>query len=62
MKQYQSDGYVLARSVFDAEEIELLRRSAKEDKAFDDHAFGRTDSESGIIRLALWVTPRSRWP
>jgi hypothetical protein len=57
LSQYQSDGYVLVRGMFDAEEIGLLRRSAKEDKAFDDHAYGRADSEGGTIRLALWNHP-----
>lgn len=57
LEQYRNAGYVLARGMFDAEEIELLRRSAKEDKGFDDHAFGRADSEGGTIRLALWNHP-----
>lgn len=56
-KQYQSDGYVLAPGLFDHEEIDLLRRSAKEDKALDEHAYGRADSEGGSIRLALWNHP-----
>ena len=36
---YRNDGYVLARGMFDAGEIDLLRRSAKEDKTLDDHAY-----------------------
>ncbi len=38
---YARDGYLLARGLFDAREIDVLRRAAKEDKAFDDHSFGR---------------------
>lgn len=57
IEQYRADGYVLARAMFDAEEIELLRRSAKEDKSLDDHSYGRADSEGGTIRLALWNHP-----
>jgi len=57
LKEYQDDGYVVVRGMFDAEEIELLRRSAKEDKAFDDHAFDRDDAEGGTVRLALWNHP-----
>lgn len=57
LRSFQNDGYVLAGGMFDAEEIELLRRSAKEDKALDDHAYGRADSEGGTVRLALWNHP-----
>jgi ectoine hydroxylase len=54
---YHRDGFVLARALFDAREIALLRRAAKEDKALDDHAFGRADGEGGIVRLSLWNHP-----
>jgi ectoine hydroxylase len=54
---YQRDGFVLARAFFVEDEIDLLRRAAKEDKALDDHAFGRADGEGGIVRLALWNHP-----
>jgi len=54
---YRNDGYVLARGMFDAGEIDLLRRSAKEDKTLDDHAYQRADSEGGSVRLALWNHP-----
>jgi hypothetical protein len=57
VRDYHRDGYVVARGFFDAEEIELLRRAAKEDKALDDHAFGKADSEGGVIRLSLWNHP-----
>lgn len=57
IEQYRRDGYVLARAMFDSEEIELLRRSAKEDKSLDGHSYGRADSEGGTIRLALWNHP-----
>ena len=54
---YPRDGYVLARGLFEAREIELLRRAAKEDRALDDHAFGRADGEGGVVRLSLWNHP-----
>jgi hypothetical protein len=53
---YHRNGSVLARGLFDAREIALLRRAAKEDKALDDHAFGRADGE-GVVRLSLWNHP-----
>ena len=57
LKHYQSDGYVLASGLFDGEEMELLQRAVKEDKAFGEHAYGRVDSEGGTTRLALWNHP-----
>jgi len=43
--------------LFDAEEIDLLRRAAKEDRALDDNAFGRADGAGGSVRLSLWNHP-----
>ncbi|MCD0460471.1 phytanoyl-CoA dioxygenase family protein [Roseiconus lacunae] len=54
---YQSDGFLYRRALFDADEIDLLRRSAKEDKRLDDHSFGRNDGEGGTVRLSLWNHP-----
>ncbi len=57
VKQYERDGYVVVRSMFDAEEIELLRRAAKEDRELDQHSFGKGDGEGGTVRLSLWNHP-----
>jgi len=57
LESYGHDGYVLARGMFDAEEIGLLLRAAKHDKAIADHAYGRADAEGGRVRLALWNQP-----
>jgi ectoine hydroxylase len=54
---YAQDGYVLAPGFFTSEEIGLLKRAAKEDKALDDHAFSRGDGEGGRVRLSLWNHP-----
>ncbi|NOY41497.1 MAG: phytanoyl-CoA dioxygenase family protein [Planctomycetes bacterium] len=54
---YQRDGYVVVRNLFDAEEVDLLRQAAKEDRALDEHAFGREDGEGGSVRLSLWNHP-----
>ena len=54
---YDQDGFIQCHGLFDAEEIELLRRSAKEDKRLDDHSFGRADGEGGTVRLSLWNHP-----
>lgn len=57
LKNYDSDGFVIARRMFDAEEIELLRRAAKEDRELDQHSFGKGDGEGGTVRLSLWNQP-----
>src|SRR5919202_4423531 len=57
VREYQDLGYVLAKGFFDREEIQLLRRAAKEDRALDEHSFGRADGEGGVVRLSLWNHP-----
>ncbi len=57
VRRYHEDGYVLARGFFDAEEIGLLYRSAKEDNELDKRSFGRADGEGGVVRLSLWNHP-----
>ena len=57
IRDYDEAGYLLLKGLFDSEEIELLRRSAKEDKQLDAHAFGRQDGEGGTVRLSLWNHP-----
>src|SRR5690242_15667991 len=56
-RQYHEDGYYLARGFFDAEEIGLLLRSAREDHELDRRSFGRADGEGGTVRLSLWNHP-----
>jgi ectoine hydroxylase len=57
LRAYERDGFVVARRMFDADEIELLRRAAKEDRELDKHSFGRGDGEGGTVRLSLWNHP-----
>ena len=57
VRRYHADGYVLVRGMFDKAEIDLLHRSAKQDKALDDHSFGRADDQGGVVRLSLWNHP-----
>jgi hypothetical protein len=57
VRRYHEDGYVLARGFFDAEDIGLLYRSAKEDNELDKRSFGRADGEGGVVRLSLWNHP-----
>ena len=57
LEQYERDGFVLAKSMFDRDEIESLRRAAKEDRELDQHSFGKGDGEGGTVRLSLWNHP-----
>ncbi|MCO6449494.1 MAG: phytanoyl-CoA dioxygenase family protein [Caldilineales bacterium] len=57
VKDYERDGYVVVRGMFDAEEIELLHKTALADRALDQKSFGRADGEGGTVRLSLWNHP-----
>lgn len=57
LTQYADDGFVLCPGYFSGEEISLLARAAKEDRALDEHSFGKDDGEGGSVRLALWNHP-----
>jgi ectoine hydroxylase-related dioxygenase (phytanoyl-CoA dioxygenase family) len=56
-QNFNRDGYVMVRSLFDKEEIGLLKKSAVEDRELDKHSFGRKDGEGGTVRLTLWNHP-----
>ena len=57
LNAYEADGFVIVRAMFDSQEIGLLRRAAKEDRALDQHSFGKGDGEGGTVRLSLWNHP-----
>jgi ectoine hydroxylase len=57
LDEYNRNGFVIARKMFDATEIDLLRRAAREDRELDQHSFGRGDGEGGVVRLSLWNHP-----
>ena len=57
LTEYRKRGYMLVRHMFNSQEIDLLSRSAKQDKVLDEHAFGRDDGRGKIVRLSLWNHP-----
>jgi ectoine hydroxylase len=57
LSEYAQNGFVIARGMFAREEIDLLRRAAREDRELDQHSFGRADGEGGVVRLSLWNHP-----
>lgn len=54
MAAWQRDGFIIVRSLFDAEEMEILRNAAKNDASLTQHAHGLKDGEGGVARLTLW--------
>ena len=57
LRQYREDGFVLVRGMLSGDEIELLGRTARQDRVLDQHAMGRADGEGGTVRLSLWNHP-----
>jgi hypothetical protein len=57
VREYHDRGFVLAKRFFAPDEIDLLRRAAKEDRALDAHSLSRADGEGGQVRLSLWNHP-----
>ena len=55
--QFHRDGYLIVRSMFDAEEMELLKRAAKEDRELEAHSYSKEDGEGGKVRMSLWNHP-----
>ena len=57
INDFKKDGFILLKSLFDKEEIDLLKKTAVEDRELDKHSFGRADGEGGTVRLSLWNHP-----
>ena len=54
---YYREGFVLVKDMFDAEEADLLARTAREDRELDRNSRDRDDGEGGSVRLSLWNHP-----
>ena len=57
IRDYCEKGFVLAEGFFDREEIDLLRRAAKDDREMEQHSLNAKDGEGGQVRLSLWNHP-----
>lgn len=57
VRQYHEDGYLLIPGMLTKAEVELLGRTAREDRVLDQHSYGRADGEGGTVRLSLWNHP-----
>lgn len=54
---FQRDGYVVVKGLFDAEEVELLLTTARNDVAMNANAQEIQDSQGQRIKIALWNHP-----
>jgi ectoine hydroxylase len=57
LEQYEADGYLLVKAMLDPQEVDLLGRTAREDRILDQHSYGKADGEGGTVRLSLWNHP-----
>jgi hypothetical protein len=58
VQQFNDDGFIITRGLFDAEEMELLIKKSKADAGLQEDAYGRLDSGGNIVKLALWNHPK----
>eukprot|EP00058_Branchiostoma_floridae_P027472 XP_002612963.1 hypothetical protein BRAFLDRAFT_74748 [Branchiostoma floridae] len=54
---FDKNGYIIVRSLFDSEEVTLLKDALESDEGIIRYAFGRDDGEGGKIRMVLWNQP-----
>ena len=57
LEDFKNNGFIIIKSLFNKKEINLLKKTAMEDRELDKHSFGRADGEGGTIRLSLWNHP-----
>jgi ectoine hydroxylase-related dioxygenase (phytanoyl-CoA dioxygenase family) len=54
LREYNDNGLVFVRGLFDAQEVDLLRRAMEEDPAIRTHSIDRADGEGKATRISLW--------
>ncbi|HEY3341190.1 MAG TPA: phytanoyl-CoA dioxygenase family protein [Anaerolineae bacterium] len=54
VEQYQGDGYLIVPQLFDAQEMDILRTTAKNDQAMEQNVMKLADGEGGVQSLTLW--------
>jgi ectoine hydroxylase len=54
---FERDGYVLVRGLFDEQETGLLRDAMEKDPAISGHFYNRADSTGAVTKMALWNHP-----
>ena len=56
-RDYERDGYVIVRGLFDAEEAAILREAIEKDPALAANFYDRKDAEGKATKMALWNHP-----
>lgn len=54
---YERDGFVLVRGLFDGDELALLREAIEKDPGIRDHFYNRKDASGLATKMALWNHP-----
>ncbi len=52
--QFERDGYIIVKGLFDVAEMDILRTAAKNDKVMEGNARQIADAEGAMARLTLW--------
>jgi len=54
---YERDGYVVVRNLFDSDETAILRAAIEQDPALAANFYDRKDAEGKTTKMALWNHP-----
>lgn len=55
--EYNRDGFIRVRELFDREEMDLLRAAAKSDHVLEEHSMTRDDGAGAPVKMSLWNHP-----
>jgi ectoine hydroxylase len=55
--QFNQDGYIFRRKLFDDEEVKLLLKAARDTQAIQENAANIEDADGKISKLTLWNHP-----
>lgn len=54
IRQFDEDGFIIVRSLFDDAEMGILREAARSDETLKNNAHDLNDTEGGKTKLSLW--------
>ena len=57
LADFEQNGFLIERNLFDSVEIQLLHKTAKDDQELDRRSQGRKDRSGATVRLTLWNQP-----
>ncbi len=57
LSDFEQNGFLIERNLFDPEETRLLQKAAKDDQELDRRSQGRRDRSGATVRLTLWNHP-----